>query len=215
MRLLRAFAATWIFTAGLCVAQDLKPVATVEGVSEYRLENGARVLLFPDASRPTISVNMTVLVGSRHEGYGEAGMAHLLEHMVFKGTPTFPDVPKALRDHGANFNGTTNADRTNYFETLPASDENLEFAIHLESDRLVNSFVRREDLVSEFTVVRNEFERGENSPQGVLSQRVQAVAYEWHNYGKTTIGNRQTLNVCPSIIFRISIESSINLTTSY
>ncbi len=197
MRLLRAFAATWIFTAGLCVAQDLKPVATVEGVSEYRLENGARVLLFPDASRPTISVNMTVLVGSRHEGYGEAGMAHLLEHMVFKGTPTFPDVPKALRDHGANFNGTTNADRTNYFETLPASDENLEFAIHLESDRLVNSFVRREDLVSEFTVVRNEFERGENSPQGVLSQRVQAVAYEWHNYGKTTIGNRSDIERVP------------------
>ncbi|MFM9062985.1 MAG: M16 family metallopeptidase [Pirellula sp.] len=88
-------------------------VTTVEGVSEYRFDNGARLLLFPDASRPTISVNMTVLVGSRHEGYGEAGMAHLLEHLVFKGTPTFPEVPKALRDHGANFNGTTNVDRTN------------------------------------------------------------------------------------------------------
>ena len=178
-------------------AEDLKPVASVEGVSEYQLSNGARVLLFPDASRPTISVNMTVLVGSRHEGYGEAGMAHLLEHMVFKGTPTFPDVPKALRDHGANFNGTTNSDRTNYFETLPASDENLEFAIHLESDRLVNSFVRREDLISEFTVVRNEFERGENSPQGILSQRVQAAAYEWHNYGKSTIGNRTDIERVP------------------
>jgi len=90
-------------------------VTSVEGVSEYRFDNGARLLLFPDASRPTISVNMTVMVGSRHEGYGEAGMAHLLEHLVFKGTPTFPDVPKALRDHGANFNGTTNVDRTNYF----------------------------------------------------------------------------------------------------
>ncbi len=187
--------------AACCIApvsaEDLKPVAKVEGVSEYRLSNGARVLLFPDASRPTISVNMTVLVGSRHEGYGEAGMAHLLEHMVFKGTPTFPDVPKALRDHGANFNGTTNSDRTNYFETLPASDENLEFAIHLESDRLVNSFVRREDLISEFTVVRNEFERGENSPQGILSQRVQAAAYEWHNYGKSTIGNRTDIERVP------------------
>lgn len=183
--------------ASRVAAEDLKPVATVEGVSEYRLSNGARVLLFPDASRPTISVNMTVLVGSRHEGYGEAGMAHLLEHMVFKGTPTFPDVPKALRDHGANFNGTTNSDRTNYFETLPASDENLEFAIHLESDRLVNSFVRREDLISEFTVVRNEFERGENSPQGILSQRVTAAAYEWHNYGKTTIGNRTDIERVP------------------
>lgn len=172
-------------------------VASVEGVTEYRLGNGARVLLFPDASRPTITVNMTVMVGSRHEGYGEAGMAHLLEHMVFKGTPTFADVPKALRDHGANFNGTTNVDRTNYFETLPATDENLDFAIHLESDRLVNSYVRRDDLISEFTVVRNEFERGENSPEAVLSQRVQAAAFEWHNYGKTTIGNRSDIERVP------------------
>lgn len=172
-------------------------VISVEGVTEYLLENGARVLLFPDPSRPTLTVNMTVLVGSRHEGYGEAGMAHLLEHMVFKGTPAFPDVPRALRDHGASFNGTTNEDRTNYFETLPATDENLEFAIHLESDRLVHSHVRREDLVSEFTVVRNEFERGENSPQGVLSQRVQAAAYEWHNYGKSTIGNRSDIERVP------------------
>ncbi len=178
-------------------AQDLQPIATVEGVSEYRLSNGARVVLFPEQSRPTITVNMTVLVGSRHEGYGEAGMAHLLEHMVFKGTPTFPDVPKALRDHGANFNGTTNEDRTNYFETLTATDENLEFAIQLESDRLVNSYVKREDLMSEFSVVRNEFERGENSPQQVLSQRISAVAFEWHNYGKTTIGNRSDIERVP------------------
>ncbi len=181
------------------VAQESSPqkVASVEGVTEYRLENRARVLLFPESSKPTISVNMTVLVGSRHEGYGEAGMAHLLEHMVFKGTPEFPQVPTALRDHGASYNGTTNRDRTNYFETLPATDENLEFAIRLESSRLVNSFVRHEDLQSEFTVVRNEFERGENSPQGVLSRRVMAAAYEWHNYGKTTIGNRSDIERVP------------------
>src|SRR2546421_12746497 len=82
-----------------------RKVVTVEGVTEYRLANGARVLLYPEASRPTVTVNLTVLVGSRHEGFGEAGMAHLLEHMVFKGTPTFREVPKALRDHGASFNG--------------------------------------------------------------------------------------------------------------
>src|SRR5262249_25254164 len=111
-----------------------RKVATVEGVTEYRLANGARVLLFPEASRPTITVNMTVLAGWRHEGYGETGMAHLLEHMVFKGTPTHPNVPKALGDHGDQYNGTTNVDRTNYFETLPATDENLEFGIRLESD---------------------------------------------------------------------------------
>ncbi len=185
-------AASWVR------AEDApKKIAVVEGVTEYRLANGARVLLFPEMSRPTITVNMTVLVGSRHEGYGETGMAHLLEHLVFKGTPTFPDVPKALRDHGANFNGTTNVDRTNYFETMPASDENLEFGIRIEADRLVHSFVKREDLVSEMTVVRNEFERGENSPQGILMQRIHCAAYEWHNYGKSTIGNRSDIERVP------------------
>src|SRR5262245_57275024 len=157
-----------VLIASARAADEPRKIASIEGVTEYRLSNGARVLLFPESSRPTITVNMTVLVGSRHEGYGETGMAHLLEHMVFKGTPDHPNVPKALRDHGANFNGTTNVDRTNYFETLPATDENLEFGIRIESDRLVNSFVKREDLASEMTVVRNEFEQGENNPQGVL-----------------------------------------------
>src|SRR5215212_2038865 len=139
-------------------------VTTVEGITEYKLANGLRVLLIPDESQPKVTVNMTVFCGSRHEGYGETGMAHLLEHMVFKGCPKFPDVPKALRDHGANYNGTTWMDRTNYFETMPASDDNLEFGIELEADRLVNSFIAREELMKEFTVVRNEFESGENNP---------------------------------------------------
>src|SRR5207249_3227507 len=178
-------------------AEAPQKVATVEGVTEFRLANGSRVLLFPEASRPTITVNMTVLVGSRHEGYGETGMAHLLEHMVFKGTPTHPDVPKALRDHGASFNGTTNVDRTNYFETLPATDENLEFGIRIEADRLVHSYVKREDLVSDMTVVRNEFERGENTPSGILMERIHSAAYEWHNYGKSTIGNRSDIERVP------------------
>ena len=85
----------------------------------------------------------------------------------------------------------------NYFETLAASDENLEFAIDLEADRLVNSFIKKEDLDSEMTVVRNEFERGENSPQGVLMQRIEAAAYDWHNYGKPTIGNRSDIERVP------------------
>src|SRR6056297_1925146 len=114
-------------------ASDEEPmhITDVEGISEYRLPNGVRVLLFPDPSKEVVTVNMTVFVGSRHEGYGEAGMAHLLEHMLFKGTPTHPDIPKALKDRGAggSMNGTTWTDRTNYYETLPASEDNLEFAI--------------------------------------------------------------------------------------
>src|SRR5260370_6902930 len=125
-------------------------------------------------------------------------MAHLLEHMVFKGTPTHPKVPKALQEHGAQFNGTTSYDRTNYFETMPATDANLEFGLRLEADRLVNSFIKREDLVSEMTVVRNEFEMGENSPDNVLSQRMMAIAYEWHNYGKSTIANRRDIERLPT-----------------
>ncbi len=172
-------------------------VGTVEGITEYSYPNGLRVLLFPDDSRPVVTVNLTVFCGSRHEGYGETGMAHLLEHMVFKGTPTFPQVPKALADHGARFNGTTWVDRTNYFETMPANNDNLEFGIKLEADRMVNSFIKREDLLSEMTVVRNEFEAGENSPERILSQRMMASAYEWHNYGKSTIGNRTDIERVP------------------
>jgi zinc protease len=172
-------------------------VASVEGITEYRLDNGLRVLLFPDPTRPKVTVNLTVLVGSRHEGYGETGMAHLLEHMVFKGTPTHPDIPGAMKERGAQFNGSTDVDRTNYFETLPATDANLEFAIRLEADRMVNSPIKAEDLATEFSVVRNEFEAGENSPARVLSQRMMAVAYEWHNYGKSTIGNRSDIERVP------------------
>src|SRR4051812_30931933 len=172
-------------------------VATVEGITEYQLTNGLRLLLYPDASKPTVTINMVVLVGSRHEGYGETGMAHLLEHMLFKGTLNHPDIPRALRDHGAQFNGTTWVDRTNYFETMPASDRNLEFALRLEADRLVSSLIRREDLVSEMTVVRNEFERFENETASVLRQRVTSAAYEWHNYGKDTIGNRTDIERVP------------------
>ena len=172
-------------------------VRAVEGITELKLANGMQVLLFPDVSRPNVTVNLTLFVGSRHEGYGEAGMAHLLEHMVFKGTPSRPAIPAELTKRGAQFNGTTWLDRTNYYETLSASDENLEFAISMEADRMINSLIKAEDLASEMTVVRNEFERGENSPQRVLMQRVFSTAYEWHNYGKSTIGNRADIERVP------------------
>ena len=174
-----------------------RKVASVEGITEYDYDNGLRVLLFPDQSQSKITVNLTVLVGSRVEGYGETGMAHLLEHMAFKGTPRHPHVPKDLQDHGAQFNGSTSSDRVNYFETLAATDENLDFAIDLEADRLVNSYIKGEDLASEMTVVRNEFERGENSPGNILEKRMAATAFEWHNYGKPTIGNRSDIENVP------------------
>lgn len=181
--------------------QNLPPgitrVATVEGITEYRLENGLRVLLFPDQTKETITVNITYLVGSRHENYGETGMAHLLEHLVFKGTPRHPDIPGEMTKRGARPNGTTWVDRTNYFESFVATDDNLEWALDLEADRMINSFIAKKDLESEFSVVRNEMEMGENNPFRVLWQRVMGVAYEWHNYGKSTIGARSDVENVP------------------
>lgn len=177
-----------------------KRITSIEGITEYRLENGLQVLLVPDASKPSVTVNMTVLVGSRQEGYGEAGMAHLLEHMLFKGTPNFSgpkEIPDALHKRGADYNASTDVDRTNYHETLPANDANLEFAIRLEADRLINSYVHAADLKSEMTVVRNEFEAGENSPEGILVQRMMSAAFDWHNYGKSTIGNKSDIERVP------------------
>jgi zinc protease len=175
-----------------------RKVRSIEGITEYALDNGLRVLLFPDASKPTVTVNVTYFVGSRHEGYGETGMAHLLEHMLFKGTPRHDKIWTLLQNRGANFNGTTAWDRTNYYETLPATDDNLDFALGLEADRMVNSKIAASDLATEFSVVRNEFEMGENNPQMVLEERMLSTAYLWHNYGKSPIGSRSDIERVPA-----------------
>jgi zinc protease len=199
----RAFGLTLalLFTAVVTAQQRLPDgitqVTAVEGIAEYRLDNGLRVLLFRDPSNARITVNMTYLVGSVDESYGETGMAHLLEHMLFKGSTKFPDILAAIRSRGAQFNGTTSWDRTNYFETFEANDANLEWALDLESDRMINAFVAQSDLDTEMTVVRNEFEQGENSPIGVLYERVLSTAYLWHGYGKSPIGSRSDIENVP------------------
>ncbi len=175
----------------------IEQVTSVEGITEYRLENGMKVLLMPDRSRPTTTINVTYFVGSKHESYGETGMAHLLEHMLFYGTPDHQDIKAEISERGGSANGTTWYDRTNYFQTLPAGEENLEWAIRMEADRMVNSLIDGEDLESEMTVVRNEFEIGETSPFRVLMQRVMATAYLWHGYGRSTIGARADIENVP------------------
>jgi len=184
-------------TAATALPKGIERVTSVEGINEYRLANGLRVLMFPDQSKQTITVNMTYLVGSATENYGETGMAHLLEHMVFKGSTKHTNIPQELTSHGSRPNGSTWSDRTNYFETFAATDENLNWALDLESDRMVNSFIAKKDLDSEMTVVRNEFELGENSPFNVLLERSMAASYIWHNYGKTTIGARSDIENVP------------------
>lgn len=186
-----------LFVANLAlttaVSAEITQIRSVEGITEYQLDNGLAVLLFPDKSKETITVNITYRVGSKHENYGETGMAHLLEHLAFKGTPKHPNIAKELTDHGAKSNGTTWLERTNYFETFNASEENLNWALGLESDRMVNSFIAQKDLDTEMTVVRNEFEKGENNPNRILRQRVTSAAYSWHNYGNSTIGARSDI----------------------
>ena len=177
--------------------QGVRKITAVEGITEYAMPNGLHLLLFPDSSKPNVTVNMTYMVGSRHEGYGETGMAHLLEHMLFLQTKTRKDVKQELKNHGAEMNGSTDWDRTNYFETLNSSDENLKFALELEADRMVNSRIEKPLLDTEMTVVRNEFEMGENSPDRMLTQRALETAYTWHNYGKLPIGNRSDIENVP------------------
>jgi zinc protease len=173
-------------------------VTSVEGISEYMLGNGLRVLLFPDPSKDTFTVNLTYLVGSRMEGYGETGMAHLLEHMLFKGSPKHPRIWEELEQRGAANNASTWYDRTNYFETLPAKGDNLTWALDIEADRMVNANIAQADLDKEFSVVRNEFEIGENDPSEILSERMWSTAYLWHNYGKSTIGSRADIEKVPA-----------------
>lgn len=181
-------------------------VRSFEGIDEYVLPNGLRVLLFPDASQPKVTVNITYLVGSMHEGSGETGMAHLLEHMLFKGTPTHRNVLKLLDERGAFANGTTWQDRTNYYETLPATGDNLAWALGLEADRMLNASISDEDLATEFSVVRNEMEASENDPRAILEQRITAAAYQWHNYGKDTIGSRSDVENVPTARLRAFYE---------
>lgn len=179
------------------VAVQPQAVRELGGIEEYRLPNGLQILLFPDATQTTTTVNITYRVGSRHEAPGEYGMAHLLEHMVFKGTERQRDIPGAMAQRGVRFNGTTTTDRTNYFASFNANADTLAFLLDLEADRMVNSRVAKADLDTEMTVVRNEFERGENQPFAVLAQRVNAAAFAWHPYGHATIGPKSDIENVP------------------
>ena len=194
-------AALLLALAALASAQTLPPgvqkMTSMGGITEYDYPNGLKVLLYPDPAEPKITVNVTYLVGSRHEGYGETGMAHLLEHLDFIDTTNGRHIKEELVAHGAQWNGTTNDDRTNYYETFNATDDNLKWALGLETDRMVNVKFNKQILDTEMTVVRNELERGENQPASILGERVASAAYLWHNYGKSTIGSKEDLEGVP------------------
>ncbi len=181
-------------------------VASVEGITEYRLGNGLRVLLCPDPSRTTLTVNVTYLVGSRHEVRGQHGMAHLLEHMLTRSTPSYDSIMQALEDRGAQQNADTWFDRTHFYETLSAGNGNLEFVLHLEAERMVQARLRAEDLAQEMAIISNEFELVESDPKRVLSARMRAAAYAWHGYGKPTIGTLSDIKRYPIQTLRTFYE---------
>ena len=165
-------------------------VRSVEGIDEYRLTNGLQILLVPDDSKPSTTVNLTYRVGSRHENTGETGMAHLLEHMLFKGSPQHPQVWAEFTKRGLAANGSTSFDRTNYTASFSANEDNLRWYLGWLADSMVNSNIARADLDSEMTVVRNEMESGENKPSRILIQRTMAAMHDWHAYGRSVIGAR-------------------------
>ena len=186
---LTLLAPSWAQTAA-ALPHGLTLVRSVEGIDEYRLANGLQILLVPDDSKPSTTVNLTYRVGSRQENTGETGMAHLLEHLLFKGSPKHPQVWAEFTKRGLAANGSTSFDRTNYTATFSANADNLQWYLGWLADAMVNSYIARKDLDTEMTVVRNEMESGENSPGRILVQRTLAAMYDWHPYGRSVIGAR-------------------------
>ncbi|MDY0310294.1 MAG: pitrilysin family protein [Castellaniella sp.] len=177
-------------TAAHALPAGIHRVVMIEGVTEYRLDNGLQVLLAPDDSRAQTTVNMSYRVGSRNEGPGETGMAHLLEHLLFRGSPKYPDALAEFARRGLAANGSTTVDLTNYYATFASDPDTLRWYLAWQADAMLNVRITRADLDAEMPVVRNEMERGENSPFGMLMQQVTSAAYVWHPYGRSVIGAR-------------------------
>ena len=177
-------------------------ITEYEGITEYKLNaNDLKVLLAPRRAAPVVALMVVYRVGSRNEAVGHTGSTHLLEHMLFKGTPTYnkqagTQIAAVLQRQGAVFNADTWFDRTRYYEMLPS--DQLELAVHLEADRMRNSFIADSDRQSEMTVVRNEMERGENEPSRILDERLWAMAFREHPYHHPTIGWRSDVEGVPT-----------------
>ncbi len=209
MNLIRLFLCALTVSAFTLHAADTPPpvapvivdgftyVKTLGGISEYTLNaNGLQVLVLPEHSAPVATFMVTYRVGSRNEVTGTTGATHLLEHLMFKGTPNFNrekgnSVDQLLERVGAQYNATTWLDRTNYYANL--GKDHLEAYIAIESDRMRNLWLRESDRRPEMTVVRNEFEIGENNPIQALDKEINAAAFVAHPYHHSTIGWRSDI----------------------
>jgi zinc protease len=185
----------WLLAAS--AHAQLKEVRQVEGVVEYALPNGLTVLVHADASKPTTTVNLVYRVGSKHEGHGETGAAHLLEHMLFKASESTADPKQEMTRRGARWNGTTSTDRTNYFAQFATDAETLDWMLGWLAEAMTRARLDKRDLDTEMTVVRNELERAENSADRILGRRMRSAAFEWHGYGRDTLGARSDVENIP------------------
>ena len=176
-------------------------VKELGGITEYKLNsNGLTILLQEDHSAPVLTFMVTYLVGSRNEVTGNTGSTHLLEHLMFKGTEKFNKangghIDAKLGNIGARINASTWLDRTNYYASIPS--DYLELAVDIESDRMRNLLLRKEDKDAEMTVVRNEFERSQNSPFSALNTEIWAAAFQAHPYHHSTIGWKSDIENVP------------------
>jgi len=167
---------------------SITPGRSINNMYEYTLDNGLRLLLIPRPGLDVVTANVTYHVGSRNEGLGVSGATHFLEHLQFKGSKKFhgKDGMWKLEEEGALMNATTYTDRTNFFEVIET--EHLNDCVVREADRMLEPLLTEESLKSEMSVVRNEFERGENNDFQVLHKHVLATAFQAHPYHHSTIG---------------------------
>lgn len=174
-----------------------RPDAQAAGFSSYLLPNGFKIILVPFASAANARIELLVKTGSKLEGYGETGMAHLLEHMLFKSAGQRSDLKSDLTALGAHWNGSTSVDRTNFYETVAAEPAKIDEAIRIEADRFIRASFTKEHLISEMSVVRNELERGDSDPGSLVMRALQRQSYFWHGYSRPTIGARSDIEDAP------------------
>ncbi len=185
------------FAAASSPGVQARLVAQTAGISAYQLANGFKIILAPYAGAPTTGVMLVVKSGSLHEGYGETGMAHLLEHMLVKGAGRRASIKQDLTRLGARWNASTSSDSTSFFENFPSDPAKLDEALRIEADRFLDPKFTAADLASEMTVVRNELEGADSRPQSVLTRAIQRLSFSWHGYGRATIGVRSDIEEAP------------------
>jgi len=198
MKLMNVFIALLVFVSFMTTIVSAQKGSALPPIKykEYTLKNGLRVIMHEDKSTPVVSVNVWYHVGSKNEAPGRTGFAHLFEHMMFQGSQNYIDGYRLVDELGGNVNGTTDQDRTWYFETVPSNT--LERVLYAEGDRMGNLLgaISQEKLDNQRDVVKNERrQRVDNQPYGTMSERIGEIMYPvGHPYHWSVIGSMEDLS---------------------